>query len=150
MPYQQQYPSGHLTEYLAPQKAALLALFLYRRSYHENQLSLFQYQIAAPPQLCPYAPLYNEKPPDHHRPLNQSYPAPQRGYNASSKVAPNSPLRHRLKSHRVGDIYPLLHQRYVRTSLLHVAPSNHFYTLHKGYDGVLGLNHPLHLVVHDR
>ena len=114
LPYRPQYPSGHSIEYLAPQQVTRLVPSLYRQSYRENQPSLFQYQTIAPLPPYPYVPLYNEKLPDHHRPLNQSYPVPQPRYNASSMAAPSLPLHHKLTSHRVGGTYPLPHQRYVQ------------------------------------
>ena len=150
LPYQLQYPSVHSEEYLAPLQEGLQAPSLFHRSCHESQLSPSQYRREARLPPCPYEPRCNERPLDHLHPLNQSYPDLPLAYNASSKVVPSLPLHHKLMSHRVGDIYPLLHQRYALTLLLHVVLSNHFYTSHKEFDDAPVSNHLSHLEEHDR
>ena len=51
-------------------------------------------------------------------------------------------------NHRVGDIYPSLHQRYERTLRSHVAPSSRSYSSRKEYGGLLASNHRVHPAKH--
>ena len=148
LPYRPQYPFDHSKEYLARLLAKLLALSLCHRSYHENLRFPSRCLPEAQPPPYPFWPRYNVKPLDHHRPSNRSYLDLLPRCSASSKAAPSSPSRHKLKSHRVGDIYPLLHQRYVLTSLSHVAHANRFYTLHIEYGDALASDRHAHLVRH--
>ena len=85
---------------------------------------------------------------DYHHQQIQSYLVRQLTSSGDSTPVPSEPWCHKQMYPHVGDIYPILLQRYEQTSCRQLLHEFLIHACHRARDGAQALNHPEHQVRH--